>query len=499
MRERGDDRRRPGSISTDRAFSRLLRRDGDRLRGVRAARDGGRARGAFARPAGRRSRCSPRSRAVRSWRSSPLRCVSVATARARFVEHVRMFPPRLAPGRGAITGVERGRRARSRRARAVRAVNRALSPHDRRGRRVPASRSRATSPPRRSRARRRPRADSSVVPSTNNSPVVDRGSRRGRTRRRSGRWRGARPCGGYTRRTSRATCTASAAGRGTRCSSRRTSAEDVRVRARPRTSSCVSVSRRSIRRARPAGTSNTSSPLPRIRPRRRPAHLPPPSPLPSRRSGPETSVPGVPALRPAGAARLVRDRLLGRGGDAASAVFQLVLRRAPPELAALPGPPPGDPRRPRPVEQPRPAPPLARALSVRAAERRVPRRGVGGGGRDVQAQKNFHAQGAAAPRADDAPPASHRADARAGGGPRRRRTRAAIRRFLRRTFARLRRAFAFLGGRKRRARIRKRRRRRAKKPPADGSRDAPRDDDGRGVPRPRRRASQRAREGGRPP
>ena len=160
-----------------------------------------------------------------------------------------------------------------------------------------------------------------------------------------------------------------------------------------------------------------------------PLTFPPPSPLPSRRSGPETSVPGVPALRPAGAARLVRDRLLGRGGDAASAVFQLLLRRAPPELAALPSPPPGDPRRPRPVEQPRPAPPLARALSVRAAERRVPRRGVGGGGRDVQAQKNFHAQGAAAPRADDAPPASHRADARAGGGPRRRRTRAAIRRF----------------------------------------------------------------------
>lgn len=47
----------------------------------------------------------------------------------------------------------------------------------------------------------------------------------------------------------------------------------------PRTSSCVSVSRRSIRRARPAGTSNTSSPLPRIRPRR-PAHLPPPLPPP---------------------------------------------------------------------------------------------------------------------------------------------------------------------------------------------------------------------------
>ena len=37
--------------------------------------------------------------------------------------------------------------------------------------------------------------------------------------------------------------------------------------------------RRSIRRARPAGTSNTSSPLPRIRPRR-PAHLPHPLPPP---------------------------------------------------------------------------------------------------------------------------------------------------------------------------------------------------------------------------
>ena len=51
-----------------------------------------------------------------------------------------------------------------------------------------------------------------------------------------------------------------------------------------------------------------------------------------------------------------------------------------------------------------------------------------------------------------------------------------------------------LGGRKRRARIRKRRRR-AEETSADGSRDAPRDDDGRGVPRPRRRASQRARGG----